>query len=86
VGLAESGELDQIRAVASAHGLSWPTSTPDSVRELLRDRLHIFSNPSYVVVDADRRIVMVSRTRESALQLRGTKLTETLQRLLRQPR
>jgi hypothetical protein len=37
-------------------------------------------------VDADRRIVMVSRTRESALQLRGTKLTETLQRLLRQPR
>lgn len=86
VGLAESGELDQIRSVASAHGLSWPTSTPDSVRELLKDRLHIFSNPSYIVVDADRRIVMVSRTRESDLQLRGTKLAETLQRLLRQPR
>jgi thiol-disulfide isomerase/thioredoxin len=86
VGLAESGELDQIRSVASAHGLSWPTSTPDSVRELIKDRLHIFSNPSYIVVDADRRIVMVSRTRESDLQLRGTKLAETLQRLLRQPR
>jgi hypothetical protein len=69
--LAESGELDQIRSVASAHGLSWPMSTPDSVRELLKDRLHIFSNPSYIAVDADRRIVMVGRTRESDLQLRG---------------
>ena len=81
LGLSE-GDLAEVRAVAHQNGLTWRTSTPSSIEDVLKRRLHIFGNPTYIVLDADRRIVAVSGDGEAGSRFRGTRLLETLRRLL----
>jgi hypothetical protein len=81
LGLTE-GEVGEVRAVADQHGATWRNSTPASVEDLLRGPLHIFANPTYIVLDSDRRIVAVSGAGEAGSRFRGTRLVETLRQLL----
>ena len=82
LGLTE-GDVKEVRAVANQHAVTWRNSTPESVADLLKRRLHIFGNPTYIVLDAERRIVAISGIGEAGSRFRGTRLLETLRELLR---
>jgi hypothetical protein len=62
--------LELAQPVISAHQVTWPNATPQSVREVLEDRLRISSNPVLIVVDAQRRIVAVDRSGWFEMRLR----------------
>lgn len=82
LGLTE-GDVKEVGAVARQNALTWSNSTPESVEDLLKRRLRIFSNPTYIVLDAQRRIVAISGIDEAGQRFRGRRLLETLQQLLR---
>ena len=82
IGLPDDSDLEKMRVVIAGHGVTWPNAKPESVRQLLKERLEIWSNPVFIVLDAERRIVMVS-TEDVKSALRGPALVKTLRRLLR---
>ena len=82
IGLPDDSDLEEMRAAIAAHGVTWPNATPHSVKQLLQERLEIWSNPVFIVLDPTGRIVMVS-TEDFTSRLRGPALVETLRRLLR---
>jgi thiol-disulfide isomerase/thioredoxin len=81
LGLTE-GDVKEVPAVAQQNGVTWRNTTPASVEDLLKGPLHIFANPTYIVLDSDRRIVAVSGAGEAGTRFRGTRLVETLRQLL----
>lgn len=82
LGLTE-GDLKEVRATAHQNALTWSNTTPESVADLLKRQLHIFSNPNYIVLDSERRIVAISGTGDAGWRFRGTRLLQTLRELLR---
>jgi thiol-disulfide isomerase/thioredoxin len=82
LGLTE-GDVKEVRATAHQNALTWSNTTPESVAYLLKRQLHIFSNPNYIVLDSERRIVAISGTGDAGWRFRGTRLLQTLRELLR---
>jgi hypothetical protein len=82
LGLTE-GDAKEVRVVAAQNAVTWRNSTPDSVEDLLKRRLHIYSNPTYIVLGAQRRIVAIDGPGEAGWRFRGPRLLETLRELLR---
>ena len=50
---------------------------------MLQQRLQMFNNPIYIVLDAQRRVVMLSDSEGASKSLRGARLAKTLRQLLR---
>jgi hypothetical protein len=84
VGLPEEWEQARAEPLVSRFGLTWPNADPESIRELLSDRWQVASFPLFILLDADRRILRISRAGDASL--RGANLRKTLQQMLRAPR
>ena len=81
IGLPDDWERRTAEPVISRFRLTWPNADPETIRLMLSDRWQVASVPLFVVLDADRRILRVSRTGDTSL--RGTNLWKTLDRMLR---
>jgi peroxiredoxin len=83
IGLPDDWERKTAEPVISRFRLTWPNADPESIRVMLRDHWQVAAVPLFVVLDADRRILRISRTGD--MSLRGTNLRKTLDRMLRAP-
>jgi hypothetical protein len=81
IGLPDDWERRTAEPVISRFRLTWPNADPESIRMMLSDNWQVASVPLFVVLDADRRILRISRTGDTSL--RGTNLRKTLDRMLR---
>jgi hypothetical protein len=84
IGLPDDWERRTAEPVISRFRLTWPNADPESIREMLTDHWQVASVPLLIVLDADRRILRVSRAGDTSL--RGTNLQKTLDRMLRADR
>jgi peroxiredoxin len=84
IGLPDDWERRTAESVISRFRLTWPNADPESIREMLTDHWQVASVPLLIVLDADRRILRVSRSGDTSL--RGTNLQKTLDRMLRASR
>jgi hypothetical protein len=81
IGLSDDWGRRKAEPVISCFRLTWPNADPESIRVMLSDNWQVASVPLFVVLDADRRILRISRTDDTSL--RGTHLRKTLGRMLR---
>ncbi len=84
IGLPDDWKRRTAESVISRFRLTWPNADPESTRLMLSDNWQVASVPLFVVLDADRRVLRVSRTGDASL--RGTNLRKTLDRMLRASR
>ena len=68
---------DKVRALLREKDVKWTNATPESVKDLVDNRLRIWGFPSYILLDRDGSVV---ETRAGALS--GAALLSTLQRIL----
>jgi hypothetical protein len=76
LGLPDDEKRGDVEPVISRFQLTWPNADPESIRELLTDRWQIAAVPQFIVLDADRRIIGISRIFDTSL--RGARLRNTL--------
>jgi hypothetical protein len=81
LGLPDDWYRRTAEPVISRFRLTWRNADPESIRELLRDRWQIAAVPQFILLDADRQILRISR--EGDTSLRGTNLRKTLDQMLR---
>jgi len=81
IGLPDDWERRRAEPVISRFRLTWPQADPETIRLMLRENWQVASVPLLVVLDADRRILRISRTGDTSL--RGTNVRKTLDRMLR---
>jgi AhpC/TSA family len=84
LGLPDEWERKGAEPVVSRFRLTWPNADPESIRELLKDRWQVAAVPQFILLDADRRILRISRAGDESL--RGANLRRTIQLMLRAPR
>jgi thiol-disulfide isomerase/thioredoxin len=81
IGLPDDWERRTAEPVISRFRLTWPQADPETIRVMLSENWQVASVPLLVVLDADRRILRISRAGDTSL--RGTNLRKTLDRMLR---
>jgi thiol-disulfide isomerase/thioredoxin len=81
LGLPDDWYRRTAEPVISRFRLTWRNADPESIRKLLRDRWQIAAVPQFILLDADRQILRISR--EGDTSHRGTNLRKTLDQMLR---
>ncbi len=84
LGLPNDWERKDAEPVVSRFRLTWPNADPESIRSMLKDRWQVAAVPQFILLDADRRILRISRAGDESL--RGAHLRKTIQLMLRAPR
>jgi thiol-disulfide isomerase/thioredoxin len=80
----EHGEIapavrDNVQSFLKAHDVPWTNATPDSVKELVENRLRIRGFPTHLLLDRDGRVVSLPTTGSGS-----SDLLDTLERTIRQ--
>ena len=83
LGLPDEWERKAAEPVVSRFRLTWPNADPESIRELLKDRWQVAAVPQFILLDADRRILRISRLGDESF--RRANLRKTIQLMLRAP-
>jgi AhpC/TSA family len=84
LGLPNDWERKDAEPVVSRFRLTWTNADPESTRAMLKDRWQVAAVPLFILLDADRRILRISRAGDESL--RGADLRKTIQMTLRAPR
>jgi thiol-disulfide isomerase/thioredoxin len=86
LGMNSDEKVDEARKFLEERKVSWPQSSPESTKRIVKSELGVKWYPAMILLDPQRRIVLVSGNGKSVLK--GGKLLDKLNKILppaRQP-
>jgi thiol-disulfide isomerase/thioredoxin len=80
LGMNSDRKIEKARKFIEKHQVPWPQVAPDSTRELTADTLKVAWYPTMILIDPQRKILLVSGNGNASLK--GEMLLKTLDQLL----
>jgi thiol-disulfide isomerase/thioredoxin len=80
LGMDRDRKIEKARKFIEMHQVTWTQVTPDSTREVTADTLKVKWYPTMILIDPQRKILLVSGNGKASLK--GEKLLKTLDELL----